>query len=297
MGAPATSPTGGSIRAAFKAGAIRLGYYSRPRFLIIGTQKGGTVSLRKYLARHPNLVPARKKEIGYFDQDTLYRRGEGWYHGHFPLPHRLGRHGVTFEATPEYLYYPEAAQRIFSYDPHLKLIVLLREPVERAFSAWNMFRSLRQEQPDYLRRMLPECDPMLRDSLSRMLSGDAFPTFDEAVREEIEGIRSGSAALEPGYVRRGVYHQQLRRFLKCFAREQILILESDRLKQDLNKVLGEVFRFLNLPVTDETPADLPLLHRGRYEHQISDDARALLREFYRSHNSDLYDLLGRDLGW
>ena len=75
MGAPASSPTGGRIRAALKAGATRLGYYSRPTFLIIGTQKGGTVALRNYLARHPNVVPARKKEIGYFDQDMLYRRG------------------------------------------------------------------------------------------------------------------------------------------------------------------------------------------------------------------------------
>jgi hypothetical protein len=297
MGAPASSPAGARIRAALKAGATRLGYYSRPTFLIIGTQKGGTVALRKYLARHPNVVPARKKEIGYFDQDTLHRRGEAWYHGHFPLPHRLGRHGVTFEATPEYLYYPEAAQRIFSYDPRVKLIVLLREPVERAFSAWNMFRTLRHEQPDYLRRLLPECDPMLQDSLGRMLSRESFPAFGEAVVEEVDGIRSGSAALEPGYVRRGVYHEQLRRFLKCFAREQLLILESARLKKDLIKVLGEVVQFLNLPAYQGPPADLPLFHSGRYEHHIAQETRAFLREFYRPHNDELYDLLGRDLGW
>jgi hypothetical protein len=175
--------------------------------------------------------------------------------------------------------------------------VLLREPVERAFSAWNMFRTLRHEQPDYLRGILPECDPMLRDSLSRMLSRDSFPAFGDVVREEIEGIQSGSAALEPGYVRRGVYHEQLLRFLKCFAREQILILESARLKNDLIGVLGEVVQFLKLPPFEGLPADLPLLHRGRYEHQIADQTRGFLREFYRPHNNGLYDLLGRDLGW
>ena len=163
-------------------------------------------------------MPARKKEIRYFDQDILYRSGEAWYHSHFPLPHRLGRRRVTFEATPEYLYYPGAAERILSYDPRLKLVVVLRDPVERAFPAWNMCRTLRHEHPDLLRGILPECDPMLRVSLSQMLARDSFPEFDEAVWEEVDAIRAGTAALEPGYVRRGIYQEQLQRYLKCFAR-------------------------------------------------------------------------------
>jgi hypothetical protein len=279
-----------------RPGLTRLGYYSRPTFLIIGTQKGGTVALRKYLARHPNIVPAKKKEIGYFDQDISYRRGDRWYHGHFPLPHRLGRQGVTFEATPEYLYYPKAAQRIFSYDPALKLIVLLREPVGRAFSAWNMFRTLRYEHPDSLRAILPECDPVLRESISQMLSGD-FPEFNQAVLDEIDGTLSGSAALEPSFVRRGLYHEQLLRYLKCFSREQILVLDSARLKRELGTVLPEVARFLGLPEFGALPADLPLFHVGQYEQQIAASTRGFLREFYRPHNDKLYELLGRDFGW
>ena len=279
-----------------RPGLTRLGYYSRPTFLIIGTQKGGTVALRKYLARHPNIVPAKKKEIGYFDQDISYRRGDCWYHGHFPLPHRLGRHGVTFEATPEYLYYPKAAQRIFSYDPALKLIVLLREPVGRAFSAWNMFRTLRYEHPDSLRAILPECDPVLRESISQMLSGD-FPEFNQAVLDEIDGTLSGSAALEPSFVRRGLYHEQLLRYLKCFSREQILVLDSARLKRELGNVLPEVARFLGLPEYGTLPADLPLFHVGQYEQPIAASTRGFLREFYKPHNDKLYELLGRDFGW
>jgi hypothetical protein len=297
MGNPAITPPVGRIRAALKTGVTRLGYYSRPKFLIIGTQKGGTVALRNYLARHPNIVPGRKKEIGYFDQDVLYRRGDAWYHGHFPLPHRLGRRRVTFEATPEYLYYPDAARRIFSYDRRLKLIVLLREPVQRAFSAWNMFRMLRYERPDYLRSLLPECDPPVRDSLSRMLASDSFPEFDEAIREEVDGLRSGDAAFEPGFVRRGIYHEQLRRYLQCFSREQMLILDSARLKQRLADVLGEVVRFLELPPYAWQTGDLQEFHVGRYEHRLPGATRGLLREFYQPHNDELYALLGHDFGW
>jgi hypothetical protein len=280
-----------------RASLTRLGYYSRPKFLIIGTQKGGTVALRNYLARHQNIVPAKKKEIGYFDQDILYRRGNRWYHDHFPLPHRLGRRGVTFEATPEYLYYPKAAERIFSYDSDLKLIVLLREPIERAFSAWNMFRTLRYEHPDYLRAILPECDQILRETISQMLSSDSFPEFAKAVRDEIDGMLSESSALEPSYVRRGLYHEQLLRYLKCFAREQILILDSARLKRDLGNVLPEVVQFLGLPEYTRFPIDLPLFHVGQYEQQMADKTRAFLHEFYKPHNAKLCELLGRDLGW
>jgi hypothetical protein len=280
-----------------RPGLTRLGYYSRPTFLIIGTQKGGTVALRKYLARHQNIVPARQKEIGYFDQDISYCRGARWYHGHFPLPHRLGRRGVTFEATPEYLYYPKAAQRIWSYDPGLKLIVLLREHVERAFSAWNMFRTLRYEHPEYLRAILPECDPVLRQSISQMLAGHSFPEFDRAVRDEIAGLLSASSPLEPGYVRRGLYQEQLLRYLEWFAREQILVLDSARLKTDLGNVLPEVVRFLGLPEYAALPVGLPPLHVGRYEQPIAESTRGFLREFYKPHNATLYELLGRDFGW
>jgi hypothetical protein len=159
-----------------------------------------------------------------------------------------------------------------------------------------MFRTLRYEHPDSLRAILPECDPVLRESISQMLSGN-FPEFDQAVLDEIDGTLSGSAALEPSFVRRGLYHEQLLRYLKCFSREQILVLDSARLKRELGNVLPEVARFLGLPEYGTLPADLPLFHVGQYEQQIAASTRGFLREFYRPHNDKLYELLGRDFGW
>jgi hypothetical protein len=285
------------IRAGLRASLNYIGYYSRPGFLIIGTQKGGTVALYTYLSEHPDIVPASEKEIGFFDQDILYNRGQSWYHAHFPLSYKLARNAITFEATPEYLYNPKAARRIFQYDPRMKLIVLLREPVSRAFSAWNMFRNLVRNDAQYLRGLLPDCDPALRNWMESILRGGPFPEFDKVVRDELSAIQSGEARLDPGYVQRGLYYEQLARYLQYFDRKQIVVIESKRLKSDARNVLSEIARFLDLSEYDWAQKDVPLFHVGSYETEMSSSTRELLQEFYEPHNLKLYELLGRDLEW
>src|SRR5712692_2038474 len=128
------------LRTRVRRALVRLGYHSRPGFLIIGAQKAGTTALYYYLADHPDLIPAREKEIGFFSPEGFealtdhphypilcpatgpiyadpagYAKAAAWYHDFFPLTHELGQHGQTFEATPEYLYYANAAERIFKY--------------------------------------------------------------------------------------------------------------------------------------------------------------------------------------
>ena len=270
--------------------------YARPYFLILGAQKAGTVSLYRYLASHPNIVPAIRKEIGFFDQDTLFSRGYDWYQSQFPARESVGDR-VTFEATPEYLYYPAVASRLYSYDPGIKLIVLLRNPIERAISAWNMYRDLRLNQPDYLRSLLPECDQGARKMINTMLASDSFPDAEEAMRTEINEILAGVAVLDPGYVQRGLYCEQLQRYFRYFDREQIAIVESARLKAEPTAVLNELVQFLELPAHDWHNTDLSLHHVGEYDSPISPSTHELLRDFYRPHNERLYELLGRDLGW
>jgi len=140
--------------------------YSRPAFLIIGAQKAGTSALHHYLAQHPNIKRPKKKEIDFFSpeavkgwcdhpdyallsaaaegdfyQPDFYTRATRWYGCQFPPPHELGPGCITYESTPNYLYFPAVAKRIAKYNALIKLIVLVRDPAERAFSAWNMFRS------------------------------------------------------------------------------------------------------------------------------------------------------------
>lgn len=284
-------------RTGVKTSLVCIGYYSRPRFLIIGAQKCGTVALFRYLSKHPKIIPANKKEISFFDQDNLYSRGQAWYHNHFPLPHRFGRDCISFEATPEYLYYPLSAERIFSYDHHIKLIVLLRDPVERAFSAWNMFRNKFDGNPERFLAKWRQYDEASRNEMIRMLSGESFPEFDEVVRDEIDKMISGDSKIEPSFVRRGIYYDQLLRHFKYFERSQILIIDSQLLKINKHRVLNEVIRFLDLPEYNWCQEELLPFHVGTYVKQMSCKTLAFLRKFYKPHNKKLYELLDRDFGW
>jgi hypothetical protein len=291
-----------------RALAVGAGYHSRPRFLIVGAQKAGTTALFYYLAEHPDLVPAYEKEVGFFApepfrdwpehplHDVLWRDGRAafddprtyaaalaWYHGNFPLPHRLGRHRLTFEATAEYLYYPLVPERIRRYDPDMKLIALLRDPVDRAFSAWNMYRRFGGYRP-----LIYAPKRETRD----------FPTaIDEELRQLEAGQRiGGSSDLEPGYVRRGLYHDQLARYLGSFPREHILVLESRDLMNRTGEVIDRVAEFLGLRPMDRD-IDWEPMHVGSYEGRIPSPTAARLKAFFRPHNQQLFELLGRDLDW
>jgi Sulfotransferase domain len=284
---------------------IRLGYHSKPSFLIIGAQKSGTTALYYYLANHPNLISSSEKEIGFFTPELFedwpqhpnqrilcswcgtdffdprtYPKMAAWYHSHFPLPHELARQGMTYEATPEYLYYPEAAERIFKYDPQMKIIAILRDPVERAFSAWNMYSNFGEG------KYRPLTYASRRETRG----------FDKAVHDEIKEIDSRKSSLEPGYVRRGLYYEQILRYFRLFRRDQILILNSRALKDNTRGVVQNVIKFLELPQY-EFQKDWPLIHVGQNKIQMPSKTLCLLREFYQSHNQSLYQLLDYDFGW
>jgi hypothetical protein len=300
---PGIEPGWRAFTRRLRALLVRGGYHSRPGFLIIGAQKAGTTALYYYLAEHPRLRPSIEKEVGFFapepyeqwpthplhsalwhggrtvfDDPREYRRALSWYHGQFPLPHVLGPGRLTFEATPEYLYYPRSADRILRYDRRVKLVVLLREPVDRAFSAWNMYRGWGAYRPLVY--------------APRRESRD----FATAVEEELADIAVGREPGEPGYVRRGFYAEQLERFLTRFPRAQLLVLESRRLRDRPDEVIDEVSDFLGVPRM-EHQGKRSAIHVGEYDQKPPAETASLLRRVYRPHNERLFELLGRDFDW
>ena len=271
----------------------------RPDFLIVGAQKAGTTALQIYLSQHPRIQCAVKKEVNFFKHDKFYGRGEAWYARQFP---RRWRPGVLlFEATPGYLYFPFVADRIREFDPRIKLIMLLRNPVERAYSAWNMFRLVHQDakmKAEVLEEFYEVANPDIRRSNLDLLNSPVFPDFLACVQEEIARFQAGDAPVEdPGFVRRGIYWEQVQRFYQRFPRENILILETNELRTGRAASLNRVLRLLNLPPYDWNNVDLKEENQHRYDMKMTDSTRRLLRDFFQPHNEKLYSIIGRDFSW
>ena len=272
----------------------------RPDFLIIGAQKGGTTALQAYLQQHPNVQCAKEKEVGFFNRDIIYNRGEQWYAKQFPFRRRTGL--KYFEATPGYLYHPFVAERIFRFSPELKLIALLRNPVKRAYSAWNMFRLFHSDpkcKAGIIRKFFDDANPDAKVPYVELLNRPEFPGFHECITREMEIYNQNPE--ETGkmhwFVRGGIYWQQLKRYLDLFDRKNLLIMESEELKTDRTAVLNRVTAFLGLSEHDWSQANLKDSHVRKYSSPIADEDRKILQEFYQPHNIKLFSLIGQDYNW
>jgi Sulfotransferase domain len=253
-----------------------------PDFLIIGSQKCGTTSLYHYLIQHPCIYPAATKEVGYFDR--YYSGDLHWYRSHFPSSvHKYYQHNLrnrpflTGEASTGYIVIPQALQRIAHIMPHIKLILLLRNPVDRAYSHYHHSR----------RRGRERC------------------SFEEALQQETARIGQhwqhmrdeGVYSLEVDYYayrRLGIYLPQVQVLLSLFPREQVVILDNEQLARRPEAVFTQVVRFLELP-----PWQLRHFERhnsGSYV-PMAGATRARLVEYYQPYNQALYAYLGMEFAW
>jgi len=278
----------------------------RPTFLIIGAQKSGTTALYKYLSHHPNVVAPDIKEMSFFLCPLLYASGLEYYHSCFPEKNSISSHQITFEAGVHYLTSAEAAKRIYDYNPKMKLIALLRDPVLRAYSAWQMYRSFFRDNRDWYFEWMERCEsPFDRDAYIRRPSSFGS-CFRKAVLAELEPNDRGDL-IEAPFLRHGFYEQQLRAYLKFFPPEQMLIECSDRFRDHTRDALGEIEDFLGID-RHTWPEDVirPVYvlsqtkysqEERNYTHLPPQGDIELLKEVYDEPNQRLYTLLGREFQW
>ncbi len=249
-----------------------------PDFLIIGAQKGGTTSLYAYLSAHPNIAPALEKEVHFFDYN--FSRGEAWYRAHFPtqLEKWRGTFLMTGEASPYYLFHPRATLHAKQIVPHAKLIVLLRNPVERAYSQYHHQVRLGLEELSF-EEAIDQEPARLAGEFEKLISDDEYYSFNYQ---------------NYSYLARGMYADQLTRWFKFFPRQQFLILESQAFYAQPAPTLERALDFLGAPRWQ--PATFRVENDGAYP-AINPDTRAMLVEFFAPHNARLYELLNVDFDW
>ena len=249
-----------------------------PGFLVIGAQKAGTTFLHQELVRHPDVVPPLTKEIHYFDDH--YARGADWYGGHF----RSGPPGsTTGEASPGYLFHPHAVGRLARDLPEARAVVLLRDPVRRAWSHFQHERRLGFET---------------EQDFGRALDLEESRTATERTRMWEDPDHVSHAVRHFSYRARGEYLDQVERARAALA-DRLLVIVSERLFSDTRTVLDEVQRFLGLAPWQPAslgPNDMAAGH-SRLDPAVARD----LRSHYAPHVDVLSDRLGIDLrgehGW
>jgi hypothetical protein len=252
-----------------------------PDFVIIGTQKGGTTYLYHLLGQHPLVQPAASKELHFFD--LFYEEGIEWYRRCFPAPRwEDGRRTITGEASPYYLFHPYAAERMAKVVPEARLIALLRNPVDRAYSLYQQQVKKGHETLKFEEAMEAE-EARLRSERGRMLEDEHLASFEHQ---------------HFSYLSRGIYVDQLPRWFRFFGREQLLVLKSEDFFENPIETLQVVLEFLGLPEWE--PEDSGLENKrnaGEYEGGMNPSTRRRLEEYFEPHNKRLYDFLGVDFGW
>ncbi|MGV0876857.1 sulfotransferase domain-containing protein [Martelella sp. FLE1502] len=223
-------------------------------FLICGVQKGGTTALWHFLRQHPAIGFGVRKEMHFFDNDTLSWNDidYGLLHSEYAA-HTPGR--LWGDATPILTYWPECLARIHAYSPTIKLIVSLRDPIERAYSHWMMETG----------------------------RGTETLEFGEAIRQGRERVRSQPRGVHRvfSYVERGFYADQLDRLFTLFSAKQVLLLRQIDIKTHHRETLDRICDFLEIERFVEYPAAEPVFSPHNFaKPRISQADADYLREVY-----------------
>jgi tetratricopeptide (TPR) repeat protein len=241
-----------------------------PDFIIAGASKGGTSSLYNYLSYHPQLLLSHKKELDFFWQN--FERGIDWYLAHFPTI-TDNDNFLTGEATPNYLRFPVVAQRIKEYCPQTKIIILLRNPVDRTIS-WHYHK--------------------INTGLTK---GD----LETAITQEIEQLEilSETELMTGGYrpidnIFSSLYYYQLKAWMEYLPREKFLILKSEEFYSHTAASMEQVFSFLGIPA--QQLKEYSKVNVGSYK-QVEPTIRKKLVEYFQPYNQQLEEFINLEFNW
>ena len=257
-----------------------------PEFLIIGAQRTGTTSLYKYLSQHPHFVSATLRTKGVHFFDTRYEKGMAWYRAHFPTSmYRAAfkaRHGaslVTGEASPYYLFHPHVPYRLAQHMPAVKLIAMLRDPIERTYSQWQHEVSRGFEDDITFEEALAREPQRLAREVEKMNADASYKSFSHQ---------------HHSYVARSQYADQLEVYRSLFPASQIHVIKAEDFFADPGVEYAKALEFLGM-----APHQLGEYkkHNGYKRTAMAPATRAKLEQAFESSNRRLAEMLGADFTW
>ena len=241
-----------------------------PDFIIAGASKCGTSSIYYYLSSHPQILLSHKKELDFYWEN--YHRGIDWYRAHFPtITDRADF--LTGEASPNYLRFPQVARRIKDTFPKTKIIILLRNPVDRAIS-WHYHK--------------------LNTGLTNLDLKTAIATEIEKLATTTEAEITNTGYRNPDNIMSSLYIYKIKPWIELLGREQFLILKSEEFYSNPLKVMSSVFQFLDLP--DCPLNNYPKVNSGSYQ-PADTQLRNTIAEYFAPYNRQLEEYLGIEFGW
>ena len=251
-----------------------------PDFIIIGSMKCGTTSLYYDICEHPCVSAAAYDEIGFFDSN--FHLGLNWYRSMFPTKRRIEdirrKEGVaiTGEDTPFYFWNPVAAKRIQKLLPNIKLITILRNPIDRAYSEYQDVVSSESNSPSFETFIENEINTRRKDS--SLITEENFEIFNQ----------------KNSYLLKGIYVDQLKIWAGLFPKEQIFTLSTENLNSEPITALESVFQYLNLP--DYKIKNIQRQKQKKYV-PMNSQTRKILIEFFKPHNERLFKFIGKKFDW
>jgi len=252
---------------------------SLPDFIIIGTARSGTTSLYYDICQHPCVLPAAYDELGYFDSN--FHLGLNWYRSLFPtlfskwLVKQKKQFAITGEDTPFYIWDPIVAKRILKNLPKIKLIVLLRNPVDRAYSNYHLG---------------------VRAGTENLSFEDAIKVETKRLEEINEESKSSieKYAIRRSYLAKGFYADQLKIWFEIFNSNQLLIISTEDLKSNPQKVINKIYNFLEIPDNHKL---IPEKQKKAVYPEMKKETREFLIDFYKKNNTELFSLIGQKFDW
>jgi len=300
---------------------------TRPEFMLVGGMKCGSTSFARYLSAHPQVKRRGPKEPHYWSWHKYPARYQNFFVNESPLPDPGPSQCISGDFSTSSLIHPLVPRRVQANLPELKIFVLLRNPVDRAYSHFIMSKRAGLEKEcsfrEIVEREMQEAPDMLaaHERAFQSASGDSRLCYSSAdgtplsVTQHKHGLPGKSIGHDlelrnfyyTSYVFRSIYHDQLHRWLRMFSRQQVMIIQSERLFQDSAEILNAAATFLGLEALDfhsadqlqrtwdagakgaaKTPQDYPAME---------DATRKSLTDFFKPYNQQLFRLLGEDYGW